>query len=152
MKLLIVSDVHGDVDSLSDTVSLERPDTVIFCGDGVRDVDFVSRRFPAVGFVSVVGNCDIFSDAPVSLSLKYGSASIFVTHGHKYMAKQTDSIMLAAAARAGANILLYGHTHRAVNSEKKEIHVLNPGSLAYGRSYGVITTDTSGFECELKRL
>ncbi|MCD7831639.1 MAG: YfcE family phosphodiesterase [Firmicutes bacterium] len=152
MKLLIVSDVHGDTDSLSDTVSLERPDTVIFCGDGVRDVDFVSRRFPAVGFASVAGNCDIFSDAPVSLSLKYGAASIFVTHGHKYMAKQTDSVMLAAAARAGANILLYGHTHRAVYSVKNGIHVLNPGSLAYGRSYGVITTDTNGFECELKRI
>ncbi len=152
MKLLIISDVHGNTDALYSVISKETPDTVIFCGDGVREVEDTSRQFPKCAFVSVAGNCDRLSDAPVSLSLQYGKASIFVTHGHKYMAKMGDSLLLAAAKRCGANILLYGHTHTPVCKVKDGIQVLNPGSLGYGGSYGVINTSADGFECELCRL
>ncbi|WP_187149529.1 metallophosphoesterase family protein, partial [Treponema endosymbiont of Eucomonympha sp.] len=41
--------------------------------------------------------------------------------------------LVSAAAQSGADLILYGHTHRAYYAESPGAFVLNPGSCRFGR-------------------
>ncbi|MPM64094.1 hypothetical protein SDC9_110980 [bioreactor metagenome] len=49
-------------------------------------------------------------------------------HGHTRFVERGLANALAAAAEAGADMLMYGHTHFFYYREHEGIHVLNPGS------------------------
>ena len=58
MKLLILSDSHGDSTGMCRAVERERPDYVIHLGDHSSDARDLSRMFPMVPVAYVRGNCD----------------------------------------------------------------------------------------------
>ncbi len=65
MKLLVVSDVHGDLDALERAVDAEADaDAVIFLGDGLREAEDLQDMRPELKIYSVRGNCDYASFAP----------------------------------------------------------------------------------------
>ena len=56
------------------------------------------------------------------------------------------------ARRVGAQLALFGHTHRALLEEQDGLWLMNPGACGAGRSdFGEIITDEhGGFTCRLR--
>ena len=148
MKLVIASDIHGDLDSAEKVFSVferEGADKLLLLGDllyhGPRN-DLPSTYAPkkviellnanADKIIAVRGNCDTEVDQMV-LSfpiladyayLSFDGLSIFATHGHKY---NLDTL---PPLRRG-EILLHGHTHvLCARDFGNENLYLNPGSAA----------------------
>jgi hypothetical protein len=121
----------------------------LFLGDGIRDFNNIFQSL-ALPHVAVKGNCDIGCGKEATTStLQMGGCSLFMTHGHLYGVKYTLSDLLLAGREAGADLILFGHTHQPLcryfpaEGEKKAIYLLNPGSISlppFGLScsYGVV--------------
>ena len=140
MEFLIVSDTHGRADRLSTVLSRTHAHVLLFLGDGLRDLNVVP---PEITVRAVRGNCDLFThdDAPDTRVEDFGALRIFLTHGHRYGVKGSIEAAIRAAAEVGADVLLFGHTHRTLERTlpigtlvgdkplEKPLLVLCPGSL-----------------------
>ena len=148
MKLLICSDIHGDLDSMQkvlDAYEKEDAEKILILGDllyhGPRN-DLPSTYAPKKVIellnsnrniiMSVRGNCDTEVDQMVLnfpiladyIYLSLDGLGIFATHGHNH----NTSVM--PPLREG-EILLHGHTHvlKIEELEDKQYYI-NPGSAA----------------------
>ena len=146
MRILVLSDIHGDMRSALFAVNAQpNAEVIVFCGDGAEQFEYLKRTIPGKTFIGVRGNCDWSSDLPVTASATAGGKKLFVTHGHMYQAKFTAYNMVCAAREEKADILLYGHTHCAVNEYDDGLYIMNPGSCnGYGASYGYIDITEKG--------
>ena len=62
---------------------------------------------------------------------------IFLTHGHYYSVSMGTERLKEEARARGAQIALYGHTHRpVVDMGRGDVIAVNPGSLSYPRQEG----------------
>lgn len=140
MKIIVLSDVHGDrARARQVLMSQSKAEVVIFCGDGQWDVEQLKSEFPEKAFYMVRGNCDWGSSLPLQDVINLEGVKIFFTHGHTYQVKMTEYDVKSAANSCGATVLLYGHTHNAVNYYEEGLYVMNPGSCSgYGASYGIV--------------
>lgn len=140
MKILVMSDVHGDRGRARHALLTQtNAEAVIFCGDGESDMEAMKPDFPEKSFYMVRGNCDWGSQLNTTEVLCLDGVKIFFTHGHMYNAKMGEYDMKCAARAAGAQILIYGHTHNAVTDYDDGLYVMNPGACSgYGASYGII--------------
>lgn len=146
MRILVVSDTHGDFFSLKRAV-LAQPnaDMIIHCGDGAEQVAELKMLFPDKKIVAVRGNCDWGSTLPNVEVVEAGGKTVFVTHGHLYNVKLALYPLVCAARENKADILLYGHTHTALADYEDGLTILNPGSChGYGASYGYIDITDKG--------
>ncbi len=156
MKLLIVSDSHGDRRALERTVNAE-PDAaaVIFLGDGTRDAEALQDARPALRLYLVRGNCDFASFAPTVALAPFGGALFFYTHGHLYDVKSGLDGLARAAAERGASAALFGHTHRPALEQRGGVTLFNPGALSSQRGrgeYGVALVEDGRVTFEHRRL
>lgn len=142
MKILVISDTHGNVNrALSAHTSSEPVDAVIHLGDGSADVDLL-RAALDVPVINVAGNCDPGSDAPRELLWECEGKRILLTHGHAYQVKSGLYRLLQRTLEVKADAVLFGHTHQALSEVNSGVLLLNPGSLANHvlcRSYSVLT-------------
>ena len=148
MKLVIASDIHGDLDSMKKVLSAfehEGADRLILLGDllyhGPRN-DLPSTYAPKevitllnnnkTNVLTVRGNCDTEVDQMVLefpiladyAILSLDGLTVFATHGHHH---NTDT----PPALGKGEILLHGHTHVLKCVEfGNENYYLNPGSAA----------------------
>lgn len=154
MRIVVVSDSHGDVYSLRRLLRSEpKADLVIHLGDGAADLEGLKQDFPEKMFLQVKGNGDLSSELPVDGEYIIKGRRIFYTHGHKYRVKMGMDDLLAAAEQREADILLYGHTHVVENSYADGMYVMNPGSLrSYEHSYGAIDISRQGVLLNILRL
>lgn len=154
MRILVVSDTHGDTVDLRETVMAQpKAEVVIHLGDGEDDVAKIKPLFPEKMFLQVRGNCDFGSSLPLADAFVYNGVRIFFTHGHYYDVKLGDYDIRRAARERKADILLYGHTHVAFADYEDGLYAMNPGSLhGYGKSYGYIDITESGIVTNLVRL
>lgn len=130
MKLLIFSDSHGNVANMEDAVRLERPDRILHLGDLVRDAQALQEKFPDIPVTLVPGNCDgRRPDLPEQRVFTLENCKLLMTHGHIYHVKLSPAAAIRAAREAGANLLLFGHTHEAVCEFQQGLWVVNPGSV-----------------------
>lgn len=141
IKLLIVSDTHGDVFQLSELVKkYKNYDYLFHLGDSARDlnkIDFNGKKFV------VKGNVDFISKAKNEIFINVANKKIMITHGHRYGVKYGLERLYFSALENEADIVLFGHTHISMNEKYDDILFFNPGSLAYPRllskgSYGII--------------
>lgn len=129
MKLLILSDSHGAVANLRTAVEREKPDRVFHLGDMLSDAQRLSCAFPDLPMDAVAGNCDGWTKSPGTLLLKVGGVNFFLTHGHLYHAKSGVGMVARAGKEAGADVVCFGHTHKALCDRWPDgIWVVNPGS------------------------
>ena len=153
MELLIVSDSHGCAENIQ--CALERqiktPDAVLFLGDGARDLD---RLFLVdTPLWAVRGNCDwSFSDYADKTErvLYLEGHTILMTHGHEWGVKGGLGALIAHAAEVGADIVLFGHTHKPylkmlpVDEQvgktvlSRPMYLFNPGSIGYDGNFGTL--------------
>ena len=146
MRILVISDTHGDVYTLRKAVNSQpTAEVIIHCGDGDEQVQFLKDNYKDKMIVGVRGNCDWYSFLPSKEIISVCGKKIFITHGHLYNAKLTMYQLVCAAREAQADILLFGHTHQAVTDYEDGLHIMNPGSChGYGASYGYIDITDKG--------
>ncbi len=156
MKLLVVSDTHGDAEQLEHAVEKETDaDALIFLGDGISDLEDLEYIYPNLKTYIVSGNCDVGSFFPVQGLAAFEGVLFFYTHGNMYDVKNGLYKIVQAAKQSGADAVLFGHTHCPLHKEIDGITLFNPGSLSKwcGRgTYGVITLCNGKAEYELRRL
>lgn len=150
MKLLVFSDSHGRTASMERAIELERPDHILHLGDCVRDVQKLERFHIPV--TQVPGNCDSPRGLPEILTPTFCGKKIYMTHGHLHGVKMTYMRAVYAAMEAEANLLLFGHTHRADCFETRGLWVMNPGACGTGGTYGVVELSPDAMTCLCKRV
>jgi uncharacterized protein len=130
MKVLVVSDSHGEAQLLHAIIRRVAADHVIHCGD------FCTKReeLPDVSLTVVKGNCD-FAQAPKEQIWKTGKLRFYVVHGHQLRVKSTLLPLRGRAEEVGAQIVCFGHSHFPVCQQVKNVLLLNPGSIASPRQF-----------------
>ncbi|MBQ3064333.1 MAG: metallophosphoesterase family protein [Clostridia bacterium] len=140
--ILIFSDSHGNPDRVAEVLARNAARHVFFLGDGLRDLAFAPLGGRMV--YCVRGNCDWtgLDDTPDEGVEMIDGLRIFYTHGHKYGVKSGLGAAIVAAAARNADVLLYGHTHNALEETllagtalgdgstlKKPLLIICPGAL-----------------------
>ena len=148
MKLLIASDIHGDLESAKlvlDRFKKEKCDKILLLGDilyhGPRNdlppsydpkgvIELLNSNRNSI--LAVRGNCDTEVDQMVLafpiladyICLSLDGLTVYATHGHKF---NTDSPLPLLSG----DIMLQGHTHiAACDKFGNDNYCLNPGSVA----------------------
>lgn len=154
MRILVVSDTHGDYLSFKTAVETQRSaDVIIHCGDSQGEIDDIKLQFPNKAIIAVKGNCDFSSSLPTVETITIENKKLFITHGHLYNAKYTLYNLCCAAREAGADILLFGHTHNALTEYDDGLYIVNPGSLhGYNASYAYIDITDKGIMTNIVKL
>ena len=156
MKLLILSDSHGDVGTMIEVVEREQPNEIFHLGDCVRDAESLSYAFPGIPVIMVPGNCDGWTGMSERLLLEREGVRILLAHGHSWHVKAGTGAALNDARSCGADILLYGHTHRAVcRKERDTPWCMNPGTVGgvhASATYGIIRLEGGTISCAIKSV
>ena len=153
MKILIVSDTHGQMTNLKTVLKKVRPiDYLIHCGDLGTDMETL-QKMAGCPVSCVRGNNDFGTNLPWEEELAIAGKRILIVHGHKFginLYRGYDVIREAGRLR-GCDVVMYGHTHEPViDSEEPEVTLINPGSLTFPRqagrqpSYIIMSTDRLG--------
>ena len=135
-KYLVVSDTHGRDQNFYDVLDIEEPlDGIIHCGDfeGSEGRFAMASNCP-VYFVA--GNNDFFSDLNREIEFDLEGHHFFVTHGHNYMVSLDLENIRSEGISRGADVIIFGHTHKPVAKELDGVYLFNPGSLSYPRQEG----------------
>ena len=112
-------------------IEREKPDYVFHLGDHDRDAEDLRREYPMLPIAGVRGNCDWYSDTPLTLALALGGFRFFLCHGHTYGVKGDILRAVYAAREEKADFLLFGHTHTPCLDEDGGLRILNPGACGY---------------------
>lgn len=154
MKLLIASDIHGDIESteiLIEAYKKHKCDKILLLGDilyhGPRNnlpgkyapkevIELLNSHKDKI--LSVRGNCDTEVDQMVLAFpiladyalLELDGLNVYATHGHNYSEMTPPPL-------APGDILLHGHTH-VIRNEKfgNENTYINPGSITLPKENG----------------
>lgn len=153
MRILVISDVHGNSRAVERALdSQPHAHTVLFLGDGLRQVEDAAQRHPERTFYLVPGNCDMGATLPLTREETLGGKRFFFTHGHRYEVKYGLYKLDLAARQAGADIALFGHTHTPYQEYADGLHLLNPGSLGQEGRYAYVDVERNGLLTVLLRL
>lgn len=152
MKLLVVSDIHGDYDALEQAYRAEKNvGAVVFLGDGIREAERFEAAHGPLRVYMVRGNCDFGSNAPIQGLCAFEGVLFLYTHGHVYGVKGSYQALAEAAQAAHADAALFGHTHVPFCGELDGLTLFNPGTLTDGQ-YGVICAEAGKARFEHRRL
>ena len=133
-KLLILSDSHNSTSAVERILHAESDATaVVFLGDGLRDLEEALALHPKMKVYAVAGNCDFGALEPLDGLAAFDQVVVFYTHGHMYGVKYDLDTLADAAAARGAEVALFGHTHKPIALQKNGVFLFNPGSC--GRCY-----------------
>ena len=139
MKILLVSDTHGKDYYLEEALELEKPDFLCHMGDLEGSEDYI-RMITKCPLAMVSGNNDFWTDLNPEVSFELHGFRIFMTHGHLYGAKQDLFGLRMQVQSNPADLVLYGHTHRAKLDEMEGCLYLCPGNMGFqNASYAVLT-------------
>ena len=144
MKVLILSDSHGNISNMIQAVEQEAPRMIFHLGDCWRDGERLHSRFPDLPFEQVYGNCDYFRGSQEAEKLLYlRDKRVLMCHGHTYGVKQSLLAAGLAAEEKDLDLFLFGHTHKPLVDMRGKTLFLNPGSIGdYSRPcYGVVTLE-----------
>ena len=159
MKVLIISDTHGNHKNLDRVLEQERPyGQVIHLGDIEGDEDYLEAA-AGCPVAAVRGNNDYFSPLPQEQVIEVAGKQAFITHGHYYYVAAGIEHLAKEAKGRDVELVMFGHTHRPLIRQEQGLTILNPGSLSYPRqedrrpSYIVMETSPQGeLEIFLKYL
>jgi len=139
MKIILMSDSHGDYDAVESIVRehVATADAFIYLGDGLEEFLYAMQKFMVDCYYYVPGNNDM-----LAMTQSFGDYRtveleghrILLTHGHRYHARLDRLGLAHIAALEKAAIVFYGHTHIGKVETIKGIRLINPGSIRYSRS------------------
>ncbi len=155
MKVLVLSDSHGNIFNMIQAVEREAPRMVFHLGDCWRDGERLHDRFPELPFEQVYGNCDYFRGSwEAEKLLCLGDKRVLLCHGHTYGVKQSLLTAGLAAEEKDLDLFLFGHTHKPLVDMRGKTLFLNPGSIGdYARpTYGVVTLENGKLDARTALL
>ena len=143
MKLLVLSDSHGNLSHMEEAVLRVRPRMILHLGDCWRDGEKLRDLFPDIPFHQVPGNCDYRPDEPAERQLFLEDKRVLMCHGHTYGVKQSLLTAGYTAEEEHLDLFLFGHTHRPLVDMRGKTLFLNPGSIGdhFRPFYGVVTLE-----------
>ena len=157
MKIIAVSDTHGNVKDLRDAVqqALEgiAPDIWIHCGDGARDMDAVEPLLleanPDMRLYRVPGNWDpSLQQLPAVELFEAEGVRMIVAHGHTLNVKYQYEELLCQAQSLGAKVAFFGHTHSPFLENSRGVYLINPGAVCQrlegNTAYAQVTVSPEG--------
>lgn len=134
MRIIVVSDTHGRIDSFVKSIkSIERPKFIIHLGDYVEDGEKI-QSITNIETVIVKGNGDYFNQKyEEDKLLEIEGKRFFITHGHKYSVRNRLDTIMYRGEELKADVILFGHTHIPIILEEANMMIMNPGSPSYPR-------------------
>ncbi|HIZ71521.1 MAG TPA: metallophosphoesterase [Candidatus Atopostipes pullistercoris] len=131
MKILVVSDNHGDENSLEELIHIyeDEIDHWFHCGDS----EFKSSHSLWDTFKTVNGNMDYRNEFPDYRVETVEDENFVIVHGHKHQVKFSFEALTELANENNARIVFYGHTHIANVTKENDIYFINPGSISQPR-------------------
>lgn len=149
MKILVFSDSHRSLTGMYEAIEAHCPDQVIHLGDLQQDAREVSLAYPKLPFCTVPGNCDGWTTEALKKQITLAGTRILLSHGHLWGVKRGYDAAVADARACGADILLFGHTHRPLYRQLEDgLWMLNPG--ASPASYGLILLEGRQIGCSVQ--
>jgi putative phosphoesterase len=156
MRILIVSDSHGNNGPLKTAIEKERPDILIHLGDSEYSQSEISgwAGAPKTPCVFLKGNCDVYHNdsAPVRdvAVFELNGHRFYCTHGHLQHVNYGLLTLSLYARENDCDICLFGHTHVPYDSFGDAVsdfsrfydngpcdtsgpRILNPGSISLPR-------------------
>ncbi len=140
MRILVMSDTHGEVESINQVRQyVGSVDAFFHCGDSELDSHHTSLQ----GAHVVRGNCDWDSSLPTEVITEIKGDHVYMTHGHLHQVKSTMMPLNYRAQEVGAKLVFFGHSHLLGAEFINGILFVNPGSLELPRgrvekSYAII--------------
>lgn len=128
----LIADTHGRVRPEC-ARALAGVELILHAGDvgGAHVLDELGRIAPVR---AVYGNTDVFGEGlPATLDLEVGGVSLHVSHGHE-LGMPTPARLVQ---RYGADVIVFGHTHRALVERIGRQLVINPGAAGPARFHFV---------------
>ncbi|OZT78650.1 YfcE family phosphodiesterase [Salinicoccus roseus] len=142
MRILIVSDNHGEKGIVYEAYGRNAGDLNIHLGDSEFNYDDTEM----VHFERVRGNVDTDSRYPVEGH--HETSGVFYTHGHYYDIKKGREVLADRAKEYDATYAFYGHSHVAKAEAVGGVYCINPGSISNSKgelveSYAVLDTSSN---------
>lgn len=133
MKIVVISDSHGNSTGIDKIFKELDFDYLFFLGDGLKDLgDYLYLD----NVYAVSGNCDFFSIEPNEKEFILNEVKFFITHGNAYGVKYSLHSLMSEGKNRGVDFVLFGHTHNKYIEEFDNLKVLNPGT--FKNNQGVI--------------
>ena len=154
MKILVLSDSHGNLSHMEEAVLRVRPRMILHLGDCWRDGEKIHDLFPDIPFRPVPGNCDYRPAEPAEQLLFLEDKRVLMCHGHTYGVKQTLLNAGYAAEAQNLDLFLFGHTHKPLVDMRGKTLFLNPGSIGdhFRPFYGVVTIENGRLDARTAAL
>lgn len=149
MKILVISDTHGNINNvLSILEKNQEIDRIIHLGDNEKDAEDL-EYITSLPIDYVPGNCDYMSNNQPEKILSLVNKRIFITHGHYYGVKKNLEKIKKIGIENNFDMILYGHTHIACIEKYKKLSIINPGSITdprdgKGCSFALLEIDDMG--------
>jgi len=121
MKIVIISDTHGDVSAIR-RILINEPDGDIYLHAG----DVLLPKEEVNPFAAVRGNCDFSALFPEHLMIKTPRGGLYLTHY-----PNSDPSFLLQLKEQGVRFFVHGHTHVMEDYTSFGVRNLCPGSISY---------------------
>lgn len=135
MLYLIVSDTHGQHMMFREVLELTGPiQGLIHLGDSEITEESLQLMVGEKTKIYLVrGNRDHEGKLPLDQLIEIAGKKLFLTHGHRYKVDGGTKLLEARAKSLGAEVAMYGHTHRPDERIVEGLKIINPGSLSRPR-------------------
>jgi putative phosphoesterase len=130
MKVLVVSDVHGEKKRLEDILKThEDANLVISLGDSELKQNFLQER----DIIAIKGNYPFDKGFAYEHVMSIEGINILLVHGHRHKVRSGISKLYHHMVSKNATLALFGHTHQLTFEHCQGRFLLNPGSVAQSR-------------------
>ncbi len=152
MKAVIFSDSHRSFNPMMKAIEKEgKIDLIIHAGDVLADVEDLQIVYPNINIVHVKGNNDVWDrTAPEDRLFEIEGVKIFLTHGHNYGVKYSPAKLVKVGMEKGAELCIFGHTHKVYHEKVGKITLFNPGSAV--SHYGVLEIREGSFTLDVRDI
>ncbi len=164
-KILVFSDSHENALYMNKAIELNSDaDLTVHLGDGVSDLTLPLPDGSEKPMVLIEGNGEYFGAVRTDRRyrntvkktelIEFEGKKIFMTHGHLFDVKWGLGRIAARGYSEGADIILFGHTHRPlcrylpagteldhIGETDRPLLLFNPGSIGMGleHTFGLLT-------------
>ena len=144
MKIGLISDTHGDFNSILRALELLRDtDCILHAGDLYQDSRWLSTQTHQQ-IEAVIGNGDPVTAGPDHQILKLDNLNILLSHGHIQRVHRNLTNLYYFGLENKADIVVFGHTHVPLVLQEGLV-IINPGSTSrprseHGSTCGILAT------------
>ncbi|MDH8678940.1 metallophosphoesterase [Fusibacter bizertensis] len=152
MKVLVISDTHGYIAPVIRYMK-KYPmlfDRVWHLGDHFKDALGIASA-TGCDMIGVKGNCDSHANANEDEILEVSGKRVLLTHGHLYGVKHSLLRLHLKGLEDHLDLICFGHTHMATQTEEDGVILFNPGSASLPRlggypTIGLLTISENGIK------